>query len=346
MSFSCWIQFVLIASAHGHFREETTYPTYTSSNLHGGVSASVTAAGQVEIRGTDRTEEPSGFTENKTCTELSKRVFDFDDPMCGRQHFGFDELTSAFRVEQKFWSEAGVSNPWWAVLTGEQKSQDIPLDKKLAFYASGMEWIDTMKSALTEHNAMPTTLGRALDFGCGLGRMSQGLVRMGFQEVLCVDQAESMLTMAKKSLQELAGNGAILKDVMDHISFVKSDPELNCVVKPGTVDFVHSVITLQHTKPQLQIAYIEQMCDALKLNGTGYFGIPVKIFHADPSKRCNMTNELHGAMAMHYTEEQEVVRHLNVRGCSIADIAYIDDIGEKFGIAKRFAFRKTSTSPH
>ena len=58
-----YICFVLIASAHGHFREETTYPTYTSRNLHGGVSASVTAAGQVEIGGTDRTEEPSGFID-------------------------------------------------------------------------------------------------------------------------------------------------------------------------------------------------------------------------------------------------------------------------------------------
>ena len=63
MSFSCWMYFVLIACAHGHFREETTLPTYTSRNLHGGVSASVTAAGQVEIGGTDRTEEPSGFID-------------------------------------------------------------------------------------------------------------------------------------------------------------------------------------------------------------------------------------------------------------------------------------------
>ena len=49
MSFSCWICYILTASAHGHFREETTLPTFTPRNLYGGVSASVAPDAQIVI---------------------------------------------------------------------------------------------------------------------------------------------------------------------------------------------------------------------------------------------------------------------------------------------------------
>lgn len=49
MSFSCWICYILTASAHGHFREETTLPTVTPRNLYGGVSASVAPDAQIVI---------------------------------------------------------------------------------------------------------------------------------------------------------------------------------------------------------------------------------------------------------------------------------------------------------
>ena len=148
------------------------------------------------------------------------------------------------------------------------------------------------------------------------------------------------LTEAKKTLTEFGGRGVIPRNVTNHISFLESGPDLSCAVKPGSVDFVHSILTLQHMKPQLQVVYIEQLCDALKPNGTGYFGIPVDInaYNRDRSTHCDLMQEKQDMM-MHYTEEKEVVRHLNKQGCSVEGAVTQDEVGP-IGRSKRFIFRK------
>merc|ERR1712217_302370 len=106
--------------------------------------------------------------------------------------------------------------------------------------------------------------GTAVDFGCGLGRMGHGLKSVGFERVFCVDQSPAMLKYAKESLTEFAGKGPVQPaDMIKKIEFVRSGPDLTCNVKPGIANFVHSIITLQHMKPQLQVSYVEQFCDLL-----------------------------------------------------------------------------------
>jgi len=278
----------------------------------------------------------------QSCPEMDNRQFEWSDPNCEKPKIEYDleALMEAFSIEQRYWSQQGSINPWWAVLTGFNHGKAIPTESKLEFYASGVDAVATMNSHLHKHNLTSGLKGRALDLGCGLGRMSNALAAMGFAEVFCVDQAESFLREAKASLAELAGQGVVLKDILERISFVNSGPDLGCKVKPGTLDFVHSIITLQHMKPQLQVAYIEQMCDALKAQGIGYLGIPVDWFATDMDKHCNLHHENYDMM-MHYTPQEEIEKHLNYRGCSIVGIVDLDDVGAKSGVSKRFLFRKS-----
>ena len=249
-----------------------------------------------------------------------------------------------FATEQAYWEGQGSENPWWAVLTNRSLGVDIPIEEKLSFYDTGIGAVEEMKSHFAELSMKPVWAGRAMDLGCGLGRMSNALSALGFEDVLCVDQAPSFLAAAQKALSELDGRGAIAKGASKSVKFVHSGPDLSCQVQPGTVDFVHSILTLQHMKPQLQVAYIEQMCDALKVNGIGYLGIPIGtlswLYEGNrESVHCSMDWE-NPSMMMHYTEEAEVGRHLASRGCSVVGVVDRNDIGTNFGEARRFIFRR------
>merc|ERR1719160_1674470 len=126
--------------------------------------------------------------------------------------------------------------------------------------------------------------------------MSNALASFGFKETICVDQAQSFLDEAQRSLTNLAGQGEVLQNFTGRVRFVQSAPDLLCEVEPGTVDFAHSVITLQHMKPMLQVAYVEQLCDSLRKGAYGVFQIPVEIYGADKEQHCDISTE-HFTMA-------------------------------------------------
>jgi len=232
-------------------------------------------------------------------------------------------MLKAFQVEQAYWAGQGAQNPWWAVLTGFEQGTELSTERKLEFYKSG---VARLKLVLLKVQALgllkkdSISQGTALDFGCGLGRMSNALASAGFQKVKCVDQAQTFLDAANQSLTELAGQGVVVDDVANRVDFVKSAPDLLCVQPQSSIDFVHSAMTLQHMKPVLQMAYVEQLCDVLRSGGVGAFEIPTFIHNTAEDTHCNLFHE-GNKMMMHYTPQDEVTKHLQDRGCKVLDVS-------------------------
>lgn len=280
--------------------------------------------------------------KSNTCTYFETRQFNYTDVVCGVKLFYIWNLLDAYNVEQGYWAEQGNTNPWWAVLTGMDHGKEPTLEAQLEFYRSGVREVNEMKLLFQNFGLLdPTTVGkgRALDLGCGLGRMSNALASFGFQETICVDQAQSFLDEAQRSLAALAGQGAVLANVTGRVRFVQSAPDLLCAVEPGSVDFVHSVITLQHMKPMLQVAYIEQLCDTLRVGASGYFQMPVKLTNGQSvAAHCELAAE-GGGMEMHYTPKSEIIRHLHSRGCRVLMASEKDRIGP-IGTSMQFVFDK------
>jgi SAM-dependent methyltransferase len=282
--------------------------------------------------------------ETGVCDAMADRNFDYKDEVCGTQHHKIDDMMTAFKIEQDWWSQQGTENPWWAVLTGEQKGNEIPVEKQLEFYASGVENLQKTLPKLQALGFMQAAKiedSVALDFGCGLGRMSNALVSAGFKKVKCVDQAQSFLDVGQDTLTKLSGQGLapIAKDVIDRVEFVQSGPDLLCRVQPGSVDFVHSIITLQHMKPMLQTAYIEQLCEALATGGSGFFQIPTFIKNTPEEDHCFLEKE-QSTMMMHYTPRAEVEKHLQSSGCKVLSVENMDMIGGGIGESLVFFFQK------
>jgi 2-polyprenyl-3-methyl-5-hydroxy-6-metoxy-1,4-benzoquinol methylase len=94
---------------------------------------------------------------------------------------------------QKSWDSFGQKDPFWAILTSSSRRNNKWNQKE--FFATGetqialvMKQLDTMGLHLKR--------GRCLDFGCGVGRLTQALCQF-FEECDGVDIAPSMVKAAR-----------------------------------------------------------------------------------------------------------------------------------------------------
>lgn len=91
------------------------------------------------------------------------------------------------------WNSLGQNNPMWAILTKSNGKEWDPAE----FFRSGEEEI-AAELSWVQSLGIDIAMGRALDFGCGLGRLTQPLADH-FQGAVGVDIAASMIEGARAS---------------------------------------------------------------------------------------------------------------------------------------------------
>mmetsp|Transcript_122350 Transcript_122350/g.222556 ORF Transcript_122350/g.222556 Transcript_122350/m.222556 type:complete len:363 (-) Transcript_122350:9-1097(-) len=288
--------------------------------------------------------------ETSKCSMLKNRKFVLSDPSChGAVKASADELQVASDAVAAYWNRMGSTNPWMAEFAHKESApaRYTPTYLKHDFYSSGQEWLDlTLKIALEHnvHNIIPEdpSSARAVDFGCGLGRTSNPIAKLGFKETFCVDTSQTMIDAAKTELTTLQGSGEIMDDVLHHINFVRSGLDLSCTVETDSVDFLHSALTLQYMKPVVQIAYIEQFCDLLKIGGAGLVQIASAVFGDSGSRHCDLHEKAPAdeEPARYHIPHTEASTHLLSRGCVIHGTFPIATFGQG-GHAMLIAFKKT-----
>jgi len=162
------------------------------------------------------------------------------------------------------WEKLGRQDPYYGVLTGEKfRSSKLDAGARQEFFASGSVHMAELLQRI-ETTLGPVARGRALDFGCGVGRLAIPLRRdVGFAEVVGVDISESMLHEARRNAQE-AGLG--------QICFVPSDDELSRI--DGAFDFVHSFIVLQHIPVVRGEVIVGQLVKRLAPGGVAALQMP------------------------------------------------------------------------
>jgi SAM-dependent methyltransferase len=142
--------------------------------------------------------------------------------------------------ERRHWEDLASFDPMWVILTEPgREGRWTPED----FFQSGRDEIDQL---LTRLPSMGISVhpGVALDFGCGLGRLTQALCER-FGRVYGIDISETMIAGAKSHNRH--GDRA-----MYHANAVDQLP----MVPTGTVDFVYSRLVLQHIPRAAQEKYM------------------------------------------------------------------------------------------
>jgi ubiquinone/menaquinone biosynthesis C-methylase UbiE len=104
--------------------------------------------------------------------------------------------------------------------------------------------------------------GRALDFGCGVGRLTQPLAAY-YDEVFGVDIAPSMIDKA----DELNRHGERCRYVLNGEDNLRAFPD-------RYFDLIYSNITLQHMKPRYAFRYVKEFLRVLSRDGLLVFHMP------------------------------------------------------------------------
>jgi 2-polyprenyl-3-methyl-5-hydroxy-6-metoxy-1,4-benzoquinol methylase len=160
------------------------------------------------------------------------------------------------RQANKNWTELGETDPMWVVLTAEDKRGGKWTPEE--FFATGQEEIGRVLQRIREAG-VAVHQGTALDFGCGLGRLSQALAEH-FQRVDGVDVSASMIRQARQYNRHT--------DKVEYHLNVKTDLSL---FPKNRFDFIYSSIVLQHIPPRHQLLYVAEFMELLKIGGVAYF---------------------------------------------------------------------------
>src|SRR5262245_12419999 len=92
------------------------------------------------------------------------------------------------------WNRFARIDPLWAVLTrADKRGRRWNADE---FYATGTSFVDELRARFAEFG-FDMRGERALDFGCGVGRITRAL-RRHYADVVGLDIAEQMLAVARE----------------------------------------------------------------------------------------------------------------------------------------------------
>jgi 2-polyprenyl-3-methyl-5-hydroxy-6-metoxy-1,4-benzoquinol methylase len=156
------------------------------------------------------------------------------------------------------WEKYGDLDPYYGVLTDEKfRTSRLDGAARAEFFRSGEEHMQLMMDIIHRRLAPGFRPRRALDFGCGVGRLTIPLARI-CDEVVGVDVAEGMLREAGRNCA-VAG--------VTNVKLARSDDRLSQLT--GSFDFLHSYIVFQHIPPRRGMSLLRSMLERLRPDGAG-----------------------------------------------------------------------------
>jgi len=156
------------------------------------------------------------------------------------------------------WDDLALVDPYWAVLTAEGKREGgWDLDE---FFETGEADVAQIL-ATADQLGRPARRERALDFGCGVGRLTRALARR-FDEAVGVDVSARMLEQARR-----------LNADTPNVTFASTDEPA-----PGHFDLVIANLVLQHLPGRaLARVYVGRLVEAARPDGLVVFQLPTKL---------------------------------------------------------------------
>ena len=161
------------------------------------------------------------------------------------------------------WNELAELDPYWAILS--QPGKRFGGWDNDEFFATGAADAAVVMERL-DRLGRPERRERALDFGCGFGRMTRGFSKY-FDKCVGVDISEKMVQGAQQLNADKPGLSFVVNGTSDLRQF-----------DDDGFDLVHSVIVLQHVPDRAAIeSYIREFVRVLRPGGIVVFQLPSHI---------------------------------------------------------------------
>lgn len=155
------------------------------------------------------------------------------------------------------WEEHGRDDPLWAIMSEGKRRRSWDVGD---FFATGRAEIAELISRFRRMGLRPQ--GRALDFGCGVGRLTEALADH-YDRVDGVDVSQSMVRAAEEHTTH-AGIAHYHVNVAEDLRLFEGE----------VFDLVHSQIVLQHVGRELARAYLKEFVRVLRPGGVLHFQLP------------------------------------------------------------------------
>jgi SAM-dependent methyltransferase len=155
------------------------------------------------------------------------------------------------------WEHLAERDALWAILTDSKKA-----GRKweiTEFMATGESEISTVINYLAWIGCLPDCEGMALDFGCGVGRLTQAIAQR-FASCVGVDISKQMISQAE-ALNRFTHCGYV----------ASSDPRLPFA--DNSFSFIYSNIVLQHVPRHISELYLRDFVRVLAPGGVLVFGV-------------------------------------------------------------------------
>jgi SAM-dependent methyltransferase len=158
------------------------------------------------------------------------------------------------------WNVIAARYPFFGVLTNERYlPQNLTREAIEEFYSSGPPDVEHAVAMLRRVGDGQFAPDSALDFGCGVGRVTFPMTAYA-KRVYGVDVADEMLSIAR---QQARSRGV-------------GDIQWSTTLPPARVDWVNSVIALQHIPPERGFVILGQLVDLLAPGG--FLSVQVSFF--------------------------------------------------------------------
>jgi SAM-dependent methyltransferase len=224
------------------------------------------------------------------------------------------------------WESLAERDALFAILTDHRRAGGKwDVDE---FMATGEAEIDTVIHHLASIGCIPDYGGKALDFGCGVGRLTQALAPR-FTSCVGVDISRQMIDKAN-ALNRYA-----------HCRYV-ANPEEQLPFADTSFSFIYSNIVLQHVPRRFATAYLREFIRVLAPGGILIFGVQDSFAAPDASSLLVRVRHLlrlrsrirtilgsgTGEMQMHCLPERAVRRAL--RPARIVDVQFTNTADKDF----------------
>lgn len=220
------------------------------------------------------------------------------------------------------WDDLGELDPFWATITDpEQKHGRGDLAKYLE---TGEVEIDGVMAAAARLG-FPAERREALDFGCGLGRLTRALSRH-FDRCWGIDISESMIARATE-----------LHRAEPKCRFLVNGEDRLAMFQDGQFDLIYSNVVLEHAPDEATIRrYISELVRTLRPGGILIFQLPSHIpwrKRVQPRRRLYHLLRAFGLdkrflyerlslypIRMNFVPESDVIALLEQRGARVLDV--------------------------
>lgn len=163
------------------------------------------------------------------------------------------------------WRRFGAEEPYYGVLTSERfRRSNLNDAHRAEFFQTGEKYVEEVlaQSKRAFHDGLP--MGRALDFGCGVGRLTIPLALL-FEQVTAVDISPAMIEEARINCCAYG---------IENVTFVLSDDALTRV--EGAYDFINAYIVFEHIEEARGLRLIQRLLGLLGPGGVAVIDLCTK----------------------------------------------------------------------